>query len=224
MSGAGGKSGDRPGWPGMTLPPPWKVVPAGGKDVGGAGGAVLPGPELLIRKTAPRSGSALLTGGYDETTMRGLGDYRAPPGRVPTAFRTLPRCFPAAAAGGRTRSCASSACCDETLDDVFGGRTVRRIARLEEQLASGVPARQTAGSAGERGAAQQPAGVEAPVPGRRSVRPCRGGTGGGADPGRAGDGLRRSRLPSRPSPEARAPSGPLSRRRPSKAAPRGPIW
>ena len=30
--------------------------------------------DLLLRKTAPRGGAALLTGGYDESTMRALGE------------------------------------------------------------------------------------------------------------------------------------------------------
>ena len=44
-----------------------------GKDVGGLLGELSAlARDLLIRKTAPKGGAALLTGGYDETTLRGL--------------------------------------------------------------------------------------------------------------------------------------------------------
>lgn len=36
--------------------------------------------DLLLRKTAPQGGAALLTGGYDEATMRTLGNSSPPPG------------------------------------------------------------------------------------------------------------------------------------------------
>ena len=46
---------------------------AGGKDVGAVLGELSSlARDLLMRKTAPRGGSALLTGGYDETTMLSL--------------------------------------------------------------------------------------------------------------------------------------------------------
>ena len=53
---------------------------AGGKDVGAVLGELSSlARDLLMRKTAPRGGSALLTGGYDETTMRGLGELLTAP-------------------------------------------------------------------------------------------------------------------------------------------------
>ena len=114
--------------------------------------------DLLMRKTAPRGGSALLTGGYDETTMRGLGELLT----APRLLQMLNRLQDTAALLPRSSSRRTDAelclirLCDETLDDSAAGLSAR-IARLEEQLASGVPARQTAGSAGDGGAAQQPA-------------------------------------------------------------------
>ena len=132
---------------------------AGGKDVGAVLGELSSlARDLLMRKTAPRGGSALLTGGYDETTMRGLGELLT----APRLLQMLNRLQDTAALLPRSSSRRTDAelclirLCDETLDDSAAGLSAR-IARLEEQLASGVPARQTAGSAGDGGAAQQPA-------------------------------------------------------------------
>ncbi len=68
--------------------------------------------DLLMRKTAPRGGSALLTGGYDETTMRGLGELLTAPrllqmlNRLQDTAALLPR-----SSSRRTDAgCASSAC------------------------------------------------------------------------------------------------------------------
>ncbi|GAA6385040.1 DNA polymerase III subunit gamma/tau [Lawsonibacter asaccharolyticus] len=132
---------------------------AGGKDVGAVLGELSSlARDLLMRKTAPRGGSALLTGGYDETTMRGLGELLT----APRLLQMLNRLQDTAALLPRSSSRRTDAelclirLCDETLDDSAAGLSAR-IARLEEQLASGVSARQTAGSAGDGGAAQQPA-------------------------------------------------------------------
>ena len=136
--------------------------------------------------------------------MRGLGELLT----APRLLQMLNRLQDTAALLPRSSSRRTDAelclirLCDETLDDSAAGLSAR-IARLEEQLASGVPAPQTAGSAGDGGAAQQPARpqpapVEAP-PGRRSVRPCRRNRRRSGPWKSRRDGLRRSRLPSRPS-------------------------
>ena len=205
---------------------------AGGKDVGAVLGELSSlARDLLMRKTAPRGGSALLTGGYDETTMRGLGGaaHRAPP--APDAQPPSGHCRAAAPqqqpADGRGAVPHPPVRRDAGR---LGGRTVR-----PHRPAGGAVGLRRPGSAdgrfgGDGGAAQQPARpqpapVEAP-PGRRSVRPLPEETGGGADPGRAGEtacggpacpaGRRWGR---------ELPSGPPSRRRPSESCPpRGPIW
>ena len=162
--------------------------------------------------------------------MRGLGELLT----APRLLQMLNRLQDTAALLPRSSSRRTDAelclirLCDETLDDSAAGLSAR-IARLEEQLASGVPAPQTAGSAGDGGAAQQPARpqpapVEAP-PWTEERPPPAGGTGGGADPGRAGETACGG--PACPAGRrwGRAPSGPPSRRRPSESCPpRGPIW
>ena len=172
---------------------------AGGKDVGAVLGELSSlARDLLMRKTAPRGGSALLTGGYDETTMRGLGELLT----APRLLQMLNRLQDTAALLPRSSSRRTDAA------SRLGRRPVRR------------------GTAGRRssppGLSRRPWRL---LPGRRSVRPCRRNRRRSGPWKSRRDGLRRSRLPSRPSPEARAPSGPLSRRRPSESCPpRGPIW
>ena len=122
---------------------------AGGKDVGAVLGELSSlARDLLMRKTAPRGGSALLTGGYDETTMRGLGELL-------TAPRLLQMLNRLQDTGLRRPGSA---------DGRFGGG--RR---------GGAAARPA--SAGARGGSSLDGGASAPA----------GGTGGGADPGRAGE-------------------------------------
>ena len=168
---------------------------AGGKDVGAVLGELSSlARDLLMRKTAPRGGSALLTGGYDETTMRGLGELLT----APRLLQMLNRLQDTAALLPRSSSRRTDAelclirLCDETLDDLGGGTVSRPgSARLEEQLAvrrpgsadgrfgggrrGGAAARPA--SAGARGGSSLDGGASAPA----------GGTGGGADPGRAGE-------------------------------------
>ena len=158
---------------------------AGGKDVGAVLGELSSlARDLLMRKTAPRGGSALLTGGYDETTMRGLGELLT----APRLLQMLNRLQDTAALLPRSNSRRTDAelclirLCDETLDDSAAGLSAR-IARLEEQAdgrfgggrRGGAAARPA--SAGARGGSSLDGGASAPA----------GGTGGGADPGRAGE-------------------------------------
>lgn len=109
---------------------------AGGKDVGSvlhelAGLA----RDLLLRKTAPQSGGTLLTGGYDETTMRGLGEKL-------TAQRlllmlTLLQATCAELPRSSNRRTDAELClirlCDERLDESLAGLSAR-IAQLEERV------------------------------------------------------------------------------------------
>lgn len=114
---------------------------AGGKDIGSvlAELAAL-ARDLLLRKTAPTGGTVLLTGGYDEGTMRALG-------KVFSASRllqilTLLQETTAALPRSTSRRTDAELClirmCDERLDDSMTGLSAR-IARIEEQLARGIP-------------------------------------------------------------------------------------
>ena len=91
--------------------------------------------DMLIRKTAPRGGALLLTGGYDETTLRGLLESLTLPrlsqilGQLQLASANLSR--------STNRRIDAELClirlCDETLDDSSAGLSAR-IARLEESI------------------------------------------------------------------------------------------
>ena len=126
---------------------------ANGKDVGSVLGELSAlTRDLLLRKTAPQGSASLLTGGYDETTMRALGQQF-------TAQRllhmlTLLQSAAAELPRSSNRRTDAELCLirlsDEGLDESFAGLAAR-IARLEERLANGVPA-------------PAPAPVQAPAP------------------------------------------------------------
>jgi len=113
----------------------------GGKDVGALLGELSAlCRDLLIRKTAPRGGSALLTGGYDETTLRRLSEKLTTSrlaqilGLVQTTMADLPH-------SGNRRTDAELCLillCDETLDASAAGLTAR-LARVEELLDTRMP-------------------------------------------------------------------------------------
>ena len=115
---------------------------ANGKDVGTALGELSAlARDLLLRKTAPQGGSALMAGGYDEATLRRLGEMLS-------AQRLLQMltCLQAAGADlprSANRRTDAELCLirlsDEGLDESFAGLSAR-IARLEERIAQGVPA------------------------------------------------------------------------------------
>ncbi len=115
---------------------------ANGKDVGTALGELSAlARDLLLRKTAPQGGSALMAGGYDETTLRRLGEMLS-------AQRLLQMltCLQAAGADlprSANRRTDAELCLirlsDEGLDESFAGLSAR-IARLEERIARGIPA------------------------------------------------------------------------------------
>ena len=113
----------------------------GGKDISAILGELASlTRDLLIRKTAPRSGGTLLNGGFDETTMRGLSEKFTAPRLVwmltvlQAALAELPR--------SSNRRTDAELClirlCDERLDDSAGGLAAR-LDRVEAQLSSGVP-------------------------------------------------------------------------------------
>ena len=97
--------------------------------------------DLLIRKTAPQGGAALLTGGYDEATMRALSEL-LPPARL---LQMLTILQDTAADLGRSSNPRTDAelclirLCDPTLDGSVTGLTAR-LERLEQRMEYGVPA------------------------------------------------------------------------------------
>ena len=95
--------------------------------------------DLLIRKTAPQGGAALLTGGYDEVTMRHLGEQFSAPRLL--QILTLLQSATADLARSNNRRTDAELClirlCDERLDESFTGLSAR-IARLEERVAQGI--------------------------------------------------------------------------------------
>ena len=118
--------------------------------------------DLLIRKTAPKGGAALLTGGYDETTLRGLDQVLT----APRLAQVLGRLQAASADLGRSanRRVDAELClirlCDATLDESAAGLNAR-LARLEELVAGGVPA-----------AAARPASAAPQAPQAAPARPA----------------------------------------------------
>ena len=115
---------------------------ANGKDVGSILGELSAlVRDLLLRKTAPQGGAALMAGGYDEATLRGLGERLSAQRllqmltQLQSAAADLPR--------SANRRTDAELCLirlsDESLDESFAGLSAR-IARVEERLAQGVPA------------------------------------------------------------------------------------
>jgi len=140
---------------------------AGGKDVGSLLGELTAlTRDLLIRKTAPQGGSGLLTGGYDEATLRSLSQSL----NAPRLSHMLGRLQAASADLGRSanRRVDAELCllrlCDETLDDSAAGLAAR-LARVEEALAQGasLPPVQPAATSLEGVRAAQQAAVSAPA-------------------------------------------------------------
>ena len=121
--------------------------------------------DLLLRKTAPQGGAALLTGGYDEATMRSLGEQFTAQ-RLLQILKTLQATLPELSRSVNRRTDAELCLIrlsDEKLDESFAGLSAR-VARLEEQLAKGVPVQTApAQSAPAAPVVQQPAPAPAPV-------------------------------------------------------------
>jgi len=116
---------------------------AAGKDVGAILGELsCLTRDLLLRRTAPQGAAGLLTGGFDETTLRTLGERFSAP-RLMQMLTLLQQ-----TAGDLSRSTSrrtdAELClirlCDVTLDESLSGLSAR-LTRLEEMITSGgVPA------------------------------------------------------------------------------------
>ena len=115
---------------------------ANGKDVGSVLGELAAlARDLLLRKTAPQGGAALMAGGYDEATLRELGERLS----AQRLLQMLTQLQSASAGLSRSvnRRTDAELCLirlsDESLDESFAGLSAR-LARLEERLAQGIPA------------------------------------------------------------------------------------
>ena len=94
--------------------------------------------DLLIRRTAPQGGAALLNGGYDEGTLRRLSDTFQTQ-RLMQMLGLLQQTAAGLARSGNRRTDAELCLirlCDPTLDESAAGLSAR-LARLEELLAKG---------------------------------------------------------------------------------------
>ena len=96
--------------------------------------------DLLVRKTAPKGGAALLTGGYDENTMRRLSNLFQTP-RLAQMLGVLQSTIADLSRSGNRRTDAELCLirlCDPVLDESMAGINAR-LSRVEELLAGGIP-------------------------------------------------------------------------------------
>ena len=134
-----------------------------GKDVGAVLGELSAlARDLLISKTAPEGGAALLTGGYDSQTMDGLL-RQADSARLIAICTTLQRAAADMNVSVNRRTDAELCLlklCDETLSGDLSAINAR-LARLEQQMATGV----------RYAAAEGTAPAEKPAPARAAAKP-----------------------------------------------------
>ncbi|MBQ5443114.1 MAG: DNA polymerase III subunit gamma/tau [Oscillospiraceae bacterium] len=115
---------------------------AGGKDVGAVLGELATlCRDLLISVTAPKGGAALLSGGYDAGTIDRLRSQAGPARLI--HISTVLQGATAAMQSSVSRRTDAELCllrlCDESLSGDLTALSAR-IERLEQRLASGVPA------------------------------------------------------------------------------------
>ena len=134
-----------------------------GKDVGAVLGELSAlARDLLISETAPEGGAALLTGGYDSQTMDGLL-RQADSARLIAICTTLQRAAADMNVSVNRRTDAELCLlklCDETLSGDLSAINAR-LARLEQQMATGV----------RYAAAEGAAPAEKPAPARAAAKP-----------------------------------------------------
>ena len=139
-----------------------------GKDVGAVLGELSAlARDLLISKTAPEGGAALLTGGYDSQTMDGLL-RQADSARLIAICTTLQRTAADMNVSVNRRTDAELCLlklCDETLSGDLSAINAR-LARLEQQMTAGVRY-----AAAESTAQVVPAPAEKPAPAKTAAKP-----------------------------------------------------
>lgn len=97
--------------------------------------------DLLIRKTAPQGGAALLTGGYDKATIRSLSEL-LPPARLLQMLTNLQDAAVRLKESANPRTDVEMCLirlCDISLDGSLTGLTAR-LERLEQRIEHGIPA------------------------------------------------------------------------------------
>lgn len=113
----------------------------GGKDVSSILGELAAlTRDLLVRKTAPRSGTSLLTGGFDDGAMRTLSEKFLAP-RLAWILSVVQRTLSELPRSGNQRTDAELCLirlCDERLDDSPQGLAAR-INQVEAQLSGVAP-------------------------------------------------------------------------------------
>lgn len=139
-----------------------------GKDVGAVLGELSAlARDLLISKTAPEGGAALLTGGYDGQTMDSLL-RQADSARLIAICTTLQRAAADMNVSVNRRTDAELCLlklCDETLSGDLSAINAR-LARLEQQMTAGVRY-----ATAESTAQVVPAPAEKPAPARAAAKP-----------------------------------------------------
>ena len=139
-----------------------------GKDVGAVLGELSAlARDLLISKTAPEGGAALLTGGYDGQTMGSLL-RQADSARLIAICTTLQRAAADMNVSVNRRTDAELCLlklCDETLSGDLSAINAR-LARLEQQMTAGVRY-----AAAESTAQVVPAQAEKPAPAKTAAKP-----------------------------------------------------
>ena len=139
-----------------------------GKDVGAVLGELSAlARDLLISKTAPEGGAALLTGGYDGQTMDSLL-RQADSARLIAICTTLQRAAADMNVSVNRRTDAELCLlklCDETLSGDLSAINAR-LARLEQQMTAGARY-----AAAESTAQVVPAPAEKPAPARAAAKP-----------------------------------------------------
>ena len=139
-----------------------------GKDVGAVLGELSAlARDLLISKTAPEGGAALLTGGYDGQTMDSLL-RQADSARLIAICTTLQHTAADMNVSVNRRTDAELCLlklCDETLSGDLSAINAR-LARLEQQMTAGVRY-----AAAESTAQVVPAPAEKPAPARAAAKP-----------------------------------------------------
>ena len=114
---------------------------SGGRDIAAVLGELSTlARDLLLRKTAPSSGSALLSGSFDETTLRRLSEQFTAP-RLVWVLTTLQGVLADLPRSSNRRTDAELCLirlCDESLDDSPLGLAAR-LNRVEAQLSGGLP-------------------------------------------------------------------------------------
>ena len=113
---------------------------ANGKDVASVLGELSSlARDLLLRKTAPRGSAALLAGGYDEMTMRRLGEQMSAQRllQILTQLQAVTAELPRSSNRRTDAELCLIRLCDEQLDESFAGLSAR-VARLEDKLSGAV--------------------------------------------------------------------------------------